>query len=164
MDQSFLHGPRRCWRRIVGIPVMVVTLSGSMAGRKFSQWKMFKQAKAIEWGCWAPFSPKWPTKCNFMFNHLEKRTRLNTIIFYPYEMPGWFFEKTFIEAHTFLTKCLCCFSKPRFGPYSFNTKCQFDFDKSFWNSLCFLTLLRCSWWLTWISVVLLSLTMDWKPL
>jgi hypothetical protein len=57
------------------------------------------------------------TKYQFIFNNLEKRTSLNTVIFCPYEMPG--VEKPFIEAHTFLTKCLCCFSKPTFATISF---------------------------------------------
>ena len=39
------------------------------------------------------------TKCQFIFNNLEKRTSLNTVIVCP---------KKPVEAHTFLTKCLCC--------------------------------------------------------
>ena len=89
-------------------------------------------------------------KCQFIFNKLGKRTSLNTVICCPYEMPG--VEKPFIEAHTFLTKCLCCFSKPAFAPCSFATKCPFDFNKPVWSLSCFLTKCHCDfhdgliWW------------------
>ena len=90
-------------------------------------YKNYSQAWGYRMGL---LNPKWPlaTKCQVIFNNLEKRTSLNTVIFCPYVMPGCF-EKPFTEGHTFLTKCLCCFSKPRFGPCSFATKYPFDFDR-----------------------------------
>ena len=83
-----------------------------------------------------------------------KMPRFNKTTLYklcPYKMPSCFWktlknhEKPFIEAHTFLTKCLCCFSNPRFGPYEYYvaTKCPFDFDRSFWSSPDLLTKCHC---------------------
>ena len=39
------------------------------------------------------------TKCQFIFNNLEKRTRLNTVIFCPYEMPSCFWKTLLWGTH-----------------------------------------------------------------
>ena len=133
-------------------------------------YKNYSQAWGYRMGLWAPYFPKMAlaTKCQVIFNNLEKRTSLNTVIFCPYEMPGCF-EKPFIEGHTFLTKCLCCFSKPRFGPCSFATKCPFDFDKPLWSSWGFLTKCHCDFhngltWLKWFRYKMRFTSLSYKIL
>lgn len=99
MNTSFFEPPKKkLWVRMF----VLISINQSHAspidfqGRRCDPnsvgYKNYSQAWGYRMRLLSSIFPKMAlaTKCQFIFNNLEKRTSLNTVIFCPYEMPGCF--------------------------------------------------------------------------